>query len=277
MLLSVFSYNYFLEKDSCYGLRNSEDADREFGKNFFGIITHDILAGFGCDKTINQSADDEEIYRFLSGKLDAKFREYESRHAAGTALLQLEQIRRRLRGFARWQAEWHQTGAKIIFAEKKAQVLLTESPPFVGENIFTPVTLSGSVDRIDYNPTMEQWFVFDYKTFEREGEGVAGLLSRYGVPFLEPLTQRRTKDDEVLLNIRQENIVKPNIGIMRETSLPDRNPAEKNKRWKNLRPPLYAKLAETLIFGARQVSRGEKRLWVYYLGKDFHAKSYLGN
>jgi ATP-dependent helicase/nuclease subunit B len=272
-------YNYFLEKDSCYGLRNSEDADREFGKNFFGIITHDILADFGRDEAINQSADDEEIYRFLSGKLDAKFREYESRHAAGTALLQLEQIRRRLRGFARWQAEWHQTGAKIIFAEKKAQALLTESPPFVGENIFTPVTLSGSVDRIDYNPTMEQWFVFDYKTFEREREGTHEPPSIWS-SVLEPLTQRKTKDDEVLLNIRQENIVETeHRDHARDLYYPIGIPAEKNKRWKNLQLPLYAKLAETLIPGQGRFLRGENPLALGYitLGKDFHAKAYLGN
>lgn len=83
--------------------------------------------------------------------------------------MQIEQIRSRLDAFARWQALWRRSGRQIKFVE---------AAPRSGSITFDvgggrPIEIFGRLDRIDYDPRENRWFVFDYKTFDAAKEGRA--------------------------------------------------------------------------------------------------------
>ena len=298
-------YRYFLERK--IGIRSLNDDSQEFNFIEFGNIAHEILCAFAKKEGIKDSEDAREIEKFLCGILDKKMEEYRKvRRSSGTVLLQLEQIKQRLRGFARWQAEWRRAGNEIIFAEEKAEYTLNEKSPYNTPE-FEPFTLSGKIDRIDYNRQLDQWFIFDYKTFDTDtpAKDSVKALPEWVAPWpeekrtlFESLTTTQTEDGEYLLDIGTGNIAEtkhcdPKKGISCAVKIESDNTLYAGKYWTNLQLPLYTLLAENLISqetkrepgtetrrkGEPQILRGQNPLALAYivLKKDNHAKAYLGN
>ena len=76
--------------------------------------------------------------------------------------LQVEQLRRRLRGFAEWQATWLREGWETVAVELETP---KSGVPFPVDD--QPMMLTGRIDRIDYNARTGSWAVLDYKTSAR--------------------------------------------------------------------------------------------------------------
>jgi hypothetical protein len=71
--------------------------------------------------------------------------------------LQAEQLKVRLRAFAKKQAQWAAHGWKIVAVECEGVDV-----PFDVDG--RPFLLRGRIDRIDHNPSTGEWAVLDYKT-----------------------------------------------------------------------------------------------------------------
>lgn len=159
-------YRFYLRHQ--LGLEPMSDASAELDGGAFGGLAHNVLEQFGrADEArgVRQSADPEKIAEYLDFKLDqmaaARFGPRQVRPAV---LIQLEQIRLRLRAFARWQAQRTADGWRIVFGENTD----TEeklSAPFPVDN--QPFSLTGRIDRVDYHHGQRRLAVLDYKTADR--------------------------------------------------------------------------------------------------------------
>ena len=261
-------YRYFLEK--IYGLETVDDSKPEFETSTFGNIAHGILYKFGAGGA-KDSADENEIKKFLFGELDRIVEIYKRAGAAGTALLQLELIRLRLEGFARWQARWRRAGNEIAAVEEEAEVELRGEAPYDGAPAF-PFTLKGKIDRIDYNRERDQWFVFDYKTFDKKSEtgGKDGedLAIRLNWLFAENGFDPNSggapgAEYFPAVNIREGNTADGEHRNDKQTIFPAEL-ACRPLHWKNLQLPLYTLLAEKII-GRSGRPRGAKPLTPGYI------------
>ncbi|MDO5308294.1 MAG: PD-(D/E)XK nuclease family protein [Planctomycetia bacterium] len=155
-------YHYFLH--DVYKLAPTEQsAPYEMNAASFGSMAHNVLRDFGLDAAIRDCSNAEEIYAWLSERLNKRSEEFFDELASPFVHIQVEQIRRRLHEFAKWQARWREDGAEIFFVEIS---------PAGGGVLFQPaqeddpIYLCGRIDRIDYNRRTNTWHVFDYKTFD---------------------------------------------------------------------------------------------------------------
>ncbi|HEY2414637.1 MAG TPA: PD-(D/E)XK nuclease family protein [Pirellulaceae bacterium] len=131
----------------------------------FGDLVHRVLASFGRSeeaKDVRTSSDWTKIAGYLDDKLDqvaaARFGKKQARPAV---LVQVEQLRLRLRAFAQWQAQRSSEGWRILFSEDADdQRKLSHHWPVDGN----PFTLEGRIDRIDYHEALGRLAVLDYKT-----------------------------------------------------------------------------------------------------------------
>ncbi len=151
-------YRYYLS----YILRLEtlrDDAD-ELDGGMFGDLVHSVLEQFGRDEQMRQSADAEAIFHYLSERLEATSAvRYGSLHGRPAVRLQVEQVRRRLRQFAKIQAQRTADGWQILHSED-TQKLLSTPLDVDGQ----PMILCGRIDRIDWHPPSDTIFVLDYKT-----------------------------------------------------------------------------------------------------------------
>ncbi len=161
-----------------YDLRSYDDRAREMDGGLFGSLAHDVLQAFGHDAA-RTSTDEKEVAARLETLLDEMA---EKRFGRGRRLpavrLQLRNLRLRLEALARWQAEWAGQGWEIRFVEgRPAEGARPEGSdrregllrlPFEVDG--EPIELTGRIDRIDFNPAIREWAVFDYKTSEK-GDG----------------------------------------------------------------------------------------------------------
>lgn len=256
--MSVTSFADFLQSPYGWFLRRAcdlsplSDADMELGADSFGNIIHDVLQAFGSSDKVRESTDADELSAFLEKKLNAVFKRYAVRHSAGTVVLQFEQIRRRLRRFAQWQAAWRATGTRILATE------VSPSRPFgmtVDGNV---MTVTGRIDRIDFNSALNRYFVFDYKTFDNvktgsvkadgtrsngaDGERNNGSSGTLGAGEIEQLLNRS------LANSAE----KKHRRVDRETPPPapspnDSKPADGYYHWINLQLPIYRLIAQQCV------------------------------
>ena len=244
-------YKYFLKE--IYGLKVLSDSIPEIQTDEFGTITHRILKNFG-ESACKDSADEGEIRAFLSGELDRVAEEYKKESAAGTALLQLELIRRRLEGFARWQARWRGLGNEIVAVECPFE--------FAGEGDYSDpkgLHLKGTIDRIDYNRKLKQWFVFDYKTFDKAAKrGVVDSedLKIRLAPFFPGNEESFEEgadsggapetDGFPAVDIKVNNMANQEHRDKKQKIFPPELVRDEN-HWKDLQLPLYTLLAEEII------------------------------
>ena len=161
-------YRYFLRR--ALNLRAAApETTAEMNAAAFGTLAHDALRDFGLAPEIRDSTDADAISAWLSERLDLVASRYFNELSSPFVRVQIEQIRSRLDAFARWQALWRRSGRQIKFVE---------ASPRSGSITFDvgggrPVEIFGRLDRIDYDPKANRWFVFDYKTFDTAKEGRA--------------------------------------------------------------------------------------------------------
>ena len=161
-------YRYFLRR--ALNLRAAApETTAEMNAAAFGTLAHDALRDFGLAPEIRESTDADAIAAWLSERLDLVASRYFNELSSPFVRVQIEQIRSRLDAFARWQALWRRSGRQIKFVE---------AAPRSGSITFDvgggrPVEIFGRLDRIDYDPKANRWFVFDYKTFDTAKEGRA--------------------------------------------------------------------------------------------------------
>jgi ATP-dependent helicase/nuclease subunit B len=126
----------------------------------FGSLLHEVLSGFG-DSPARDSGDPKEIETWLLEIL-----EQECVRRFGTAprpavQIQQEQMRRRLKAFAVHQAQWRNTGWRIVMTEAQGETI-GAAWQVDGESI----ELRGRVDRIDQHET-GTYAILDYKSSEQ--------------------------------------------------------------------------------------------------------------
>ena len=159
-------YRYFLRR--ALNLRAAApETTAEMNAAAFGTLAHDALRDFGLAPEIRDSVDADAISAWLGERLDLVASRYFNELSSPFVRVQIEQIRSRLDAFARWQALWRRSGRQIKFVE---------AAPRSGSITFDvgggrPVEIFGRLDRIDYDPKANRWFVFDYKTFDTAKEG----------------------------------------------------------------------------------------------------------
>jgi hypothetical protein len=162
-------YRYVLE--GVLGLERRDDDARELDPLAFGSLAHEVLGRFGHSDD-RDSTDADRIADRLDAFLDEALRRRYTVTFPAVAL-QIEQLRFRLRAFARWQADRTVAGWRIIVVEGvpvrqggevDSSITLaaaTSEVPFDVDG--DPITLHGRIDRIDHHPD-RGWAIFDYKT-----------------------------------------------------------------------------------------------------------------
>lgn len=147
-------YRYYLRH--VLKLGRLDDAAEELDAASFGSLAHQVLDTFGRNPAA-QSHDCEVIAEFLSHTLDGLVRQRFGTPLAAV-MVQVEQLRVRLRAFAGWQAAWAAQGWHIEHVETD----------FDGDSAWLEVDgrkmfLRGRIDRIDFNPQTGHRAVLDYK------------------------------------------------------------------------------------------------------------------
>ncbi len=151
-------YRYYLRHQ--LGLDVLADKAMELDGAGFGSLAHEVLQDF-AQSPAAQSTDAEEIEAYLGATLDRIADEQFGAFPMPAVRVQVEQLRWRLRAFARWQAGWAAEGWRIERAEVgpepgKAALIVDGQP----------MALRGRIDRIDTNDRTGERVVFDYKTSE---------------------------------------------------------------------------------------------------------------
>lgn len=149
-------YRYYLSY--VLGLGSADDAAEELGGSDFGELLHEVLKAFGLSP-LNSSPEADEIQSFLEDQLESVARRRLGRQRRPVVELQLEQLRQRLRAFARVQAELADWGWEIRFVEHSGQQ--TDSLFDLGDG--RTIHLRGRIDRIDYHRE-HGWRILDYKS-----------------------------------------------------------------------------------------------------------------
>lgn len=160
----VLADPYLFALRAVHGLETIDDAATELDGRGFGNLAHLVLQRFG-ESDAAAATDADEINERLDRLLVAAVEERHGSDSLPAVRLQVEQLRARLRSFARWQADWAADGWRIHAVECRTPaegvVLMVDDEPF---------TISGRIDRIDRNERLGAWAVFDYKTGDRAEE-----------------------------------------------------------------------------------------------------------
>ncbi|MGA2033978.1 MAG: PD-(D/E)XK nuclease family protein, partial [Thermoguttaceae bacterium] len=127
----------------------------------FGSLAHEVLGLFGRDPVAG-SADADEIAGCLAALLDRVVIEKFGKTPLSAILVQVEQLRLRLRALSAWQAQWRAQGWRIEHAEVSVS---GEQAALVVDG--KPMFLRGRIDRIDIHEETLQRIIFDYKTSDR--------------------------------------------------------------------------------------------------------------
>jgi hypothetical protein len=152
-------YQWVLERR--LGLKALQDGDRELTPLGFGSLAHRVLERFGRDPEATEETDAVRLASILDGILDRLATEEFADLARPAVAIQVEHLRIRLRGFARWQSRWRSDGWRIVGTEMQPGGATPAVPLGVGGE---SILLAGRIDRIDRNERTGRWAVFDYKT-----------------------------------------------------------------------------------------------------------------
>jgi ATP-dependent helicase/nuclease subunit B len=141
-------------------LQAEDDAATELQGADVGTLVHAVLAAFGTDSVLRETADEERIRGFVFPQFEQLVRDRFGRWAQPAVEIQLEEVRKRLAAFARVQAGLRRDGWTIRYVEGAAKLeceFAAETPP-------GRLRLTGKIDRIDYHAAEKRWRIFDYKT-----------------------------------------------------------------------------------------------------------------
>lgn len=134
-----------------------DDGAREMDGGVFGNLAHQVLERFGRSEEAG-SSEVEIVEKKLNQLLDQSVGDKFGRRPVPAVRVQVEQLRARLRRFARWQADWIGNGWRVVSVEEQPE----DGVPFVVDG--KELRLRGKIDRIDHNPETGKWAIFDYKT-----------------------------------------------------------------------------------------------------------------
>ena len=159
--LRVSAFRTYLESPYMFYLRHilklqtMDDAGQELDPASFGTVTHAVLDDFGRSEA-KDSASEKEIRAALDESLERLTKRRFGNNVKPAVTIQMEQLRHRLHRFAEHQALHRSNGWKIQNTESRAEKELTVDG--------TPITITGTVDRLDWNEFTGQWAILDYKT-----------------------------------------------------------------------------------------------------------------
>lgn len=142
------------------GLSTMDDSMLELDAMQFGTLGHEVLADFGESK-LKDSTDPSEITKELHAALDRIAAGRFGRHVLPAVLVQIEQLKKRLHGFAAWQAAWRESGWQIKEIERSFE------DDFILVEPEGPLQVTGRIDRVDYHSGTGQYIIFDYKFGEK--------------------------------------------------------------------------------------------------------------
>ncbi len=170
--LRVTAFRSLIENPYLYLLRGRyrleaiDDRAREMDGGLFGGVAHSVLRDFSRSDAGN-STRHLEIEECLDELLNAEVRRrFGETGMLPAVLVQVEQLRRRLRAFARWQAEWASDGWETVLVEGRPASETGDDRTFrvqfpVDDE---PIILRGRIDRVDRHAVSGRYAVLDYKT-----------------------------------------------------------------------------------------------------------------
>lgn len=141
-------------------LQAEGDAPLELEPGAIGGLMHEVLARFGAEIPLRDSLDDREIESFVLAEFDRTVRARFGRWAQPAVEVQIDEIRRRLRGFAPVQARLRREGWAIRHVEG-GEKLTCE---IEGAENAGLLAVTGKIDRIDSDLSGKRWRIVDYKT-----------------------------------------------------------------------------------------------------------------
>jgi len=168
--ISVTAFRDYLESPRQFfflrvlKLRNEGDAPLELEPGDIGGLIHEVLARFGAETSLRDSADVKEIETFVMTEFDQLVHARFGKWMQPAVEVQLEEIARRLRGFAPVQARVRREGWTIRYVEG-AQQMNCEIAAAGNAGL---LAVTGKIDRIDCDVTGERWRILDYKTSGRK-------------------------------------------------------------------------------------------------------------
>jgi ATP-dependent helicase/nuclease subunit B len=141
------------------GIRDFDPEAREISPRDFGTVMHKVLEEYGGNEATKDLDDSAEIARVFDRKLDEVAKRFYGDLFSPVVLVQLESMRARLRSLAPLQAQARADGWEFI-ATEKAVGKHDKKPAKIG-----PLTLTGTMDRVEVNRREGRVRVLDYKTF----------------------------------------------------------------------------------------------------------------
>ena len=141
------------------GIRDFDPEAREISPRDFGTVMHKVLEEYGGNEATKDLDDSAEIARVFDRKLDEVAKRFYGDLFSPVVLVQLESMRARLRSLAPLQAQARADGWEFI-ATEKAVGKHDKKPAKIG-----PLTLTGTMDRVEVNHREGRVRVLDYKTF----------------------------------------------------------------------------------------------------------------
>lgn len=150
-------YRFYLRR--VLKLRSSDDAAEELDGGLFGSLAHEVLRQFGLGPC-RDSTDPAEIRQHLRELLQRCAEAQYGQHPLASVMVQLEQLRLRLDGFADKQAERAAAGWSIESIEGE-QREHTDAVLQVGDD---RLILRGRIDRIDVHRETGLRAILDYKS-----------------------------------------------------------------------------------------------------------------
>lgn len=153
-------FTFYLKEKSILGDKRLDDRAEELPSWEYGNLAHNALEAFGLSE-LKDSTDEARIREFLDEAVDRQLVDRFGTAIPAIVAMQGESVKRRLANFAAIQVEHRAEGWEIRAVERKLEVE------------YGHVRLYGKADRIDYNPTTQQWCVIDYKTFDSADKAAA--------------------------------------------------------------------------------------------------------
>jgi RecB family exonuclease len=144
----AYYFGYVLRLDT------ADEAGLELDPLAFGNLAHEAAAILARED-LRACADEPLLAQALSEELDQIVQRRFGSAVQVAVLLQVEKLRGRLLGLARWQARQAATGWVVEHAERA-----------FGPKRLGAMDVDGRIDRIDYNTRLQRWRIVDYKTSE---------------------------------------------------------------------------------------------------------------
>ncbi|MGK0480086.1 MAG: ATP-dependent helicase/nuclease subunit B [Planctomycetota bacterium] len=175
--LAVTAFKAYMESPALFHIRRMLRAESvndrlgEMDPRSFGTFTHEVLELF-AKSPARDSSDEAKIYRFLEKTVLRLRQRFFPEEVLPAVPLQLEQLKLRLKSFAKWQAATVAEGWRIREVEwspnaadegnRNGCVALS-----MGDG--DPVWVKGKIDRIDQHES-GRWRVLDYKTGHKSND-----------------------------------------------------------------------------------------------------------